>query len=83
MLQAALCRKMNPIGIAFGPGVADIRLRALKGSRREERTSGKAANESRAGYISRVSINRKISLCLGIDRTRGESEHEKSRFDRG
>lgn len=43
MLRAALCRKMNPIGIAFGPGVADIRLRGsqrVEEGRKDEWKSG-------------------------------------------
>lgn len=54
---------MNPIGIAFGPGVADIRSRA---SQRIER-GGEKGGESGI-YFSRISINRGIfSLDSGID----------------
>lgn len=63
---------MNPIGIAFGPGVADIRSRA---SQRIER-GGEKGGESGI-YFSRISINRGIfSLDSGIDPVKKKKKEE-------
>lgn len=58
---------MNPIGIAFGPGVADIRSRA---SQRIERGGEKGGERGRI-YFSRISINKGISPSI-----RGEKKNE-------
>lgn len=60
---------MNPIGIAFGPGVADIRSRA---SQRIGRGGEKGGERGRI-YFSRISINKGISLSI-----RGEKKEERA-----